>query len=354
MHSIALVLIARNEATNIRRCLDSVRPWVDQMLVLDTGSGDDTASLAQSAGASVESFVWIDDFSAARNHALSLARADWRLVLDADEWLIDGGAALAALRTQKPDFVGAVRVDSDFHTAGSEASASSWISRVLPDGLRYAGRVHEQPVHALAVRRLGVHVGHAGYRPEALAAKQGRNAALLEQALRERPGDGYLLYQLGKDYAVYLQFNEAARCFEQADQALPAGQALAHDLLLRWLYALKKCGHHEQAVQLAQGRLALWQDSPDFWFTLGDLLLDWACEQPQRAEELLPMIESSWLRCLEIGERPDLEGAVQGRGSHLAATNLVVFYEGVGRTAEAALYRDLAAQGKTGAHGSSC
>ena len=84
-----------------------------------------------------------------------------------------------------------------------------------------------------------------------------------------------------------------------------------------------------------------WEGSPDYWFVVGDLLLDWACEQPERSATLLPMIEGSWQRCLEIGERPDLEGAVQGRGSHLAATNLAVFYEGTGQPGEARRYRKM-------------
>ena len=67
-------------------------------------------------------------------------------------------------------------------------------------------------------------------------------------------------------------------------------------------------------------------DSPDFFFTLGDLLLDWAAHEPARGAELLPMIESSWLRALSIGERPELQDTVRGRGSFLAAHNLAVLY----------------------------
>ena len=331
MYRTALVLIARNEAAAIERCLSSLRPWVDAMLVLDTGSTDQTVRLARDAGARVEHFEWIDDFAAARNHALGLADADWHIVLDADEWLSVGGEVLAALRHTAPDFVGAIRIDSDFGAAAGGACAPSWISRVLPRAVRYSGRIHEQPIHALPLRRLAVHAGHDGYRPQALAAKQGRNAALLERALQDAPDDGYLLYQLGKDHAVYERFDAAAVCFERASQALKASDSHAHDLLVRWLFALKKCGRHEDAVQLAEANRLRWDASPDYWFTVGDLLLDWACAQPQRAVELLPMIEASWQRCLEIGERPDLEGSVRGRGSFLAAANLAVLYEGTGR-----------------------
>ena len=342
MYRTALVLIARNEAAAIARCLASARPWVDEMLVLDTGSTDETVALARAAGARVEHTAWVDDFAAARNHALALADADWHVVLDADEWLTHGGDAIAALRHTAPAFVGAIRIDSDFGASGDNACAPSWLSRVLPGRVRYAGRIHEHPVHAFETRRLPVHAGHDGYRPQALAAKRGRNAALLERALREAPDDGYLYYQLGKDHAVYERFDAAAASFEHAASLLARNDAVSHDLLVRRLFSLKKCARFEEALTLAESHRERWNDSPDYWFTVGDLLLDWTCAEPQRADELLPMIEACWQRCLEIGERPDLEGAVLGRGSFLAAANLAVLYDGVGRTDAAQRCRERA------------
>eukprot|EP01035_Chromulina_nebulosa_P008986 gene8986-12146_t len=139
----ALVMIVRNEARQIEQALASALPHVDFALVLDTGSQDGTPDLARAAGARVAHFTWCDDFAAARNHALALAGADWHLVLDADERLQQGGAQIEALRNQVPDFVGVVQVASSFGTQGE--GAASWISRVLPGPVRYAGRVHEQP-----------------------------------------------------------------------------------------------------------------------------------------------------------------------------------------------------------------
>ena len=101
--SVALAVIARDEARHIQRLLASVAPWVDRMVVLDTGSTDDTAAQAAAQGAEVFHAPWPDDFAAARNIALTQADADWHVVLDADEWLIDGGAVLAGLRQRTPD-----------------------------------------------------------------------------------------------------------------------------------------------------------------------------------------------------------------------------------------------------------
>jgi hypothetical protein len=344
-------MIARDEAPRIVRALASLRAHVDEMVVLDTGSTDATVALARSAGARVGRFRWVDDFSAARNAALELADADWHVVVDADEWLESGSDALLALRHTAPDFVGALRVDSRFDDAQGVATAPSWLPRVLPRGVRYDGRIHEQPVHALPVRRLDAVLGHDGYRAAALKSKAGRNRALLEAALRQAPEDAYLHYQLGKDHDAYERYEQAAASFARSrvaeiaasgpgtEDGSTATPAWHHDRLVRELHALKRCGRHAEAVQLSDAGMAHWSGSPDFWFALGDLLLDWATEEPARAAELLPMIESAWQRCLEIGERPDLEGAVAGRGSSLAARNLVVLFEGTGRPDEAAAMR---------------
>lgn len=338
---LALVVIARDEAQRIARLLDSVRPWVDEMLVLDTGSSDGTAAVAAAHGARVEHFAWCGDFSAARNRALALAGADWHLVLDADEWLISGGEALRALRDTAPGFVGTLQLRDRFDQApGQQAEAVAWLSRVLPGPLRYAGRVHEQPQHGLPVRRLALVVGHDGYVAERLAAKRGRNRRLLEQALAEAPGDAYLWYQLGKDCAVYDEHQAAEDAFAQAC-ALPGAAASPWwlDLVARRLFALKCVGRHADAMDFAQAQMAAGDESPDFFFALGDLLLDLAATQPAQAGELLPMIEAAWQRCLALGERPEQAGAVVGRGSYLAAHNLAVVLEGTGREAEAAALR---------------
>ena len=338
---LALVVIARDEAGRIARLLDSVRPWVDDMLVLDTGSRDDTPQVARAHGARVEIFTWCDDFSAARNHALALAGADWHLVLDADEWLIAGGEALQALRDTPPGFVGVLQLRDRFDVSTSQqGEAIAWLSRVLPGDVRYAGRVHEQPRHGLPVRRLALVVGHDGYVAERLDAKRGRNRRLLEQALAEAPGDAYLWYQLGKDCAVYDEHQAAEDAFARAC-ALPAAVASPWwlDLVARRLFALKCLARHADAMDFAQTQMEVGAESPDFFFAIGDLLLDLAAAQPGQAGELLPMIEAAWQRCLALGERPEQAGAVAGRGSYLAAHNLAVVLEGTDRQAEAAALR---------------
>lgn len=337
-YTVGLSVIARNEAACIARLLHSVRPHVDSMLVLDTGSQDETAAMARACGARVEHFTWCQDFAAARNAALDLQDTDWHLVMDADEWLMDGALGLQQLRQSRPAFVGALQLID--HTGSDTADrVVSWISRILPGPTRYAGRVHEQPQHTLAVQRLSVRIGHDGYSAANLQAKRGRNRALLHQDLALNPADAYLWYQLGKDCGVYAEHGLAADAFAKAAALAPAQVPWRTDMAARYLYALKMCARHADGLQFAQASLASCAESPDFFFALGDLLLDWAATDPARGDELLGMAQASWTHCLELGERPDLTGSVMGRGSHLAAHNLAVVLECLGQQAQAALLR---------------
>lgn len=82
---LSATLIVRNEADHLRRCLASIRPFTDEIIVVDTGSSDDSRTVASSFGARVFDRAWTGDFSAARNHALDQATGSWILYIDADE-----------------------------------------------------------------------------------------------------------------------------------------------------------------------------------------------------------------------------------------------------------------------------
>lgn len=337
----ALVMIARDEAHAIARALDSARPHVERMIVLDTGSQDDTPAIAAAHGAEVHAFTWIDDFAAARNAALGHSDAAWNLVLDADEW-VDGGAVALRDLPAGGERLGLVRLDNRADTPGQEA-ASAWLPRLLPRGVRYAGRVHEQPVGAKGSFRTGLVLGHDGYTAANLARKAGRNEALLMAELGDHPEDGYLWYQLAREHQVRERPPQAALCFAEALRLGPADAPWRHGLVVRALTAFKTAGRLDEALDLAGAEIDRWPGSPDFYFALGDLYLECATQAPERAAtDFLPIVESAWKRCLAIGEHPELDGSVPGRGSHMAAHNLAVFYETLGRNPQAAEHHALA------------
>ena len=83
---ITACYIVKNEAENLVKSIKSLKKQVNEIVVVDTGSTDNTMTVARKLGAKVYSFPWQDDFSKARNFALSKAKGDWLVLLDADEY----------------------------------------------------------------------------------------------------------------------------------------------------------------------------------------------------------------------------------------------------------------------------
>lgn len=346
MPRLALVVIARNEARCIARCLESARPHVDAMIVLDTGSTDDTVAIAEACGATVHPFTWCDDFSAARNAALGHSDADWNLILDCDDWL-EGEADALGPDTLPPApaearFIGCVRIVN--RASPDQAVTRKFIPRVLPRGVRYEGRIHEQPVSPLPKILLPLVLRHDGFEDAQLVRKAGRNEAILRAEIHANPDDSYLWYQLGREHLVRGKPGDAAEALWSAHRASSQSTAYRHGIVVALVQALKRAERFDEGRALIDAEHPNWQRSPDFYFAVADLYLEVASRNPAIAmSELLPVVEGSWKRCLDIGERPDLDGSTEGCGSHLAAQNLAMLYGTLGIDDDAAFYAKMAA-----------
>lgn len=89
MTTISLCMIVKNEEKVLERCLNCVKDIVDEIIIVDTGSEDQTKEIAKKFTDKVYDFEWIDDFSAARNYAFQQATMDYILWLDADDVLME-------------------------------------------------------------------------------------------------------------------------------------------------------------------------------------------------------------------------------------------------------------------------
>lgn len=89
MITISACLIVKNEARVLERCLKSIQPIVDEIIIVDTGSTDETKEIASRYTNQIYDFEWVDDFSKARNYSFSKATMDYIYVADADEIIDD-------------------------------------------------------------------------------------------------------------------------------------------------------------------------------------------------------------------------------------------------------------------------
>ena len=206
---LSLSMIVRDEAERLERCLRSVAGFVDEMVVVDTGSSDGTVAIAEACGAVVHHLPWPGDFAPARNRALGWVRGDWVLVLDADEWLCPEAREPLQELMADPD---ALLITLLREERGSRQSPYSSVSRLFRrhPAIRWSRPYHamvDDSVQELLQREPGwrlLQCGvpaliHDGYRPELLAAgtKAARLRAAMEAELRLHPGDPYASAKLG-------------------------------------------------------------------------------------------------------------------------------------------------------------
>jgi tetratricopeptide (TPR) repeat protein len=206
---LSLSMIVRDEAERIEACLRSVQGFVDEMVVVDTGSSDDTVAIATALGATVHRIDWPGDFAPARNQALQWLTGDWVLVLDADEQLRpEAREPLRQLMTQ-PDLL---LINLLRQERGAVQSPYSNVSRLFR---RHPAIRWSRAYHSLvddSVAELQQHqphwriadcgepaLVHDGYRPELLVdgGKARRLRQAMESELKQRPNDAYACAKLG-------------------------------------------------------------------------------------------------------------------------------------------------------------
>jgi glycosyltransferase involved in cell wall biosynthesis len=333
-------MIVKNEEKNLSRCLESVKGFVHEMIVVDTGSTDQTKEIARSFGAKVFDFEWNGDFSAARNYAFSKSDSEWNLVLDADEQIVMWDEFYLENFMRMPHSIGRIKAISNFIQNGAEQRSQDYISRLFPKGVSFTGRIHEQVQSELPRADLPIEIFHSGYFN---TDKSERNLQLLLLELENNQQNPYILYQLGKQYQSMKQIAAANRYFAKAFTYINRDANYAVDLIINYLYTLIDRKQFRTAFELISTEGNWLNQSPDFHFVCGIFYMNYVLHDPNNNLSYLPSIEKSYLKCLSL-KNNGRDEIVIGTSSFLAAYNLGVFYETTGNPAKAKQYYQLAAE----------
>ncbi len=251
---LSLCMIVRDNEGTIRACLESIRPWVDEMIVVDTGSKDRTPDICHELGARVYRFPWCDDFAAARNESLKYAGGEWIFWMDSDDTIsAENGRKLRELvqRPVAPNILGYV---VQVHCPGPADDDETDVTvvdhvkvfRNLPN-LQFDGRIHEQILTAIRaaggeVAWTDLYVVHSGadHTPEGSKRKLERDLRLLELDRAERPNHPFVLFNLGMTHAD-------AQNYPGAIEALERSLAISHpeESHVRKVYALLVSSHYQ-------------------------------------------------------------------------------------------------------------
>jgi len=203
--SVSCCMIVKDAEGTLHRCLKSVRPWVEELIVCDTGSTDSTREIARQYADVMKEIPWEEDFGEARNRSIEGAGGDWILWIDADEYLVGGENLAKYLRDNMYNGY----VIRQHHQALDAEFKPDVPVRLFRNhrGIRFFGVIHEHPEQALnqgihpAVILSDVHIVHDGYITEKVRRERFlRNLPLLLKDREKYPDRRLGLVFLARDY----------------------------------------------------------------------------------------------------------------------------------------------------------
>lgn len=334
MIPISLCMIVKNEERNLNKCLDCISDYVDEIIIVDTGSKDKTKEVASKYTDKVYDFVWVDDFSRARNFSISKATNDWILVLDADEFITYFDKfQVQKFMSRNEKTIGRIEiieVISHNQCTGEIQKVRERIGRLFNSKYyKYEGLIHEQVVPMDGIIRkneyISISVDHVGYTSEEVSRKNKweRNKKLLEKSIEENSNDPYLYYNLGKVHYLTKNYADAIEVFDKAMKFnIDYDVEYVQDLVITYGYSLLSLHKYEEALKILKYE-SYYRSFADFYFLIGLIEMNIA-----NFEEAISYFKKS------IGKTEK----VVGTSSYLSYYNIGVIFEVMGNVGQALYY----------------
>lgn len=332
MNQISLCMIVKNEEENIKRCLENIKEYVDEIVIVDTGSTDKTKDILSEFTNKIYDFKWCNDFSKARNFSIEKASNDWILVLDADEIVksFNKNLVIDSIKNNE-QVVGRIK---RINILEDEMGSKRYIERVNrlfnKKYHNYQGMIHEQIVDKCGKEyktiNIDISADHIGYTKDVIKKtnKIERNLNLLKESIKQNGKDPYLYYQIGKTYHMDKKDEQAYENFCKAlSFEINIKYEYVQDLIITYGYSLINTRRYKKALELEKYE-HYYNDKIDYKFVMGLIYMN---------NGLFEESVNQFLSC--IGEK---EGQIEGINSYLSYYNVGIIYECLGFKEEAVDY----------------
>jgi len=324
-------MIVRDEEKYLGRCLESVKGVVDEIIIVDTGSTDNTPAIARKYGVKLFSAAWKNDFAAARNYSLDQASGEWILYLDADEELSPESREGLRQLLQDDHVEGYfLRMVSFFEDGHTLESAPDLVFRLFRNrsSYRFQGAIHEQVADQIIQANPGAKISiadgitilHYGYLSENIKdkGKKERNLRLLEKAVLANPDNRLNRFHLGVEYFRLEQWQRALANFQLALKDLDFGLIYGPKLVRYMVMCCMLTKNYPEALKYIELGLKAYPDYVDLWHYRGVI-----CFEEREYSEAY----RSFRQCLAIGQTPAHYASYSGLGSYKARYYLGLIHE---------------------------
>lgn len=292
---LSCCMIVKNEEQFLRRCLDSVKDYVDEIVIVDTGSQDSTVEIASEYTKKIFFHPWENDFSKHRNQSISYAEGQWILQIDADEEMARGGCeAIRDLIMKVGPDVNFLMVNiTDIDQQGRPRATFNF-PRVFRNGvgIHYEGIVHNQLVGTGVSVPCPAVIWHYGYYldEEKMEAKRRRSIPLLMKQLEENPENIFALYNLAnmhvgtKDFSKVIDYAQRALALLRKKDIVPNFYISLYSPLI---HAYIRQNRISEARKHAEDSVKIFPQYLDGYYLLNEAAF----------------IQEDWEKVLESGEK---------------------------------------------------
>lgn len=315
--TVSLCMIVKNEEKQLEKCLKSVEKIVDEKIIVDTGSTDDTVEIAKSFEAKVFNYKWDDNFSNARNYSIQQASKDWILLMDGDDEFNkeDYEKFIQLVNTSVKDghyfktlsFVG--------NEPGNDM-VSNLNLRLLRNIKKYKfiGAIHEQitcvdeKMDYSNFSTEDISIFHYGYLANVAVEKdkRNRNISIIEEELKENPDNPFHLFNLGNEYFAMGNREKALDLFNKVYNNLNVKDGFASKLVIRRIMCFDELGQFNKALQAIEEGLTIYPEFTDL-----ELIRGWIHLKNKR----YTLAIDSFNKCLELGKPPSQLEFLNGCGT---------------------------------------
>lgn len=326
---ITICMIVKNESNIIEETLQAIKKYGYELVIVDTGSEDNTKDIAFKYTDKVYDYKWNDNFSDARNFALEKATNEFILMIDADEVICEFNVKkIEEIFSLNSKLVGRISIINEFKCGKISSRNEEKVSRLFSKKYyKYEGSIHEQLIsledNNINKVDLPLKVFHKGYTKEEINRKNKleRNLLMLKEELKSNLQDPYLLYQLGKTYYLMEDYKEAYKYFDKAlDIDLDLNFEYVEELIECYGYCLLNMERYEEALKISN-LYEFFSSSSDFVFLVGLIYMNNG------------MFDKSYNEFIKATKMNN--GKVDGVNGNLAFYNIGVIYECLGQLDEA-------------------
>ncbi|MFC5528955.1 glycosyltransferase [Cohnella yongneupensis] len=295
---ISVCMIVKNEEAFLQRCLQSVRAYVDEIVIVDTGSTDRTKEIAQTYTDKIYDFVWINDFSAARNESLKHATGKWILVMDADEYMeekeIRGMRDFLAKEKPTNSAIYQLCVRNFQGEQNNPTVVESQVARVFANRMKfhYHRALHEQPRPAKGVSPRVVEIPyqilHSGYLSHVMTSKNKheRNLSIFNDMKADGGFNAYDHCMIGLQLATMKKDEEALQHLRIALESGDKKAVWYRSIIFAMLEISMRHRRFVESLNLMDQHLQAYIQYPDIKCLRGVILLELGFRELSKQEFL--------------------------------------------------------------------